>query len=61
VINLQILLADGTDMMIYDVHPRSQFEAVPLPANAVGVVVWLGVKGVTAAEWAPGSQEGPRI
>ena len=43
-INLEIELADGSKVMIYDVHPRSQAQAIPLPEGAVGVVVWLGTR-----------------
>lgn len=42
-INLQIWLTNGEHVMLYDVHPRSQDEPIPLPADAVSVVVWLGV------------------
>jgi hypothetical protein len=43
-INLEIELADGTKVMIYDVYPRSQAQAIPLPAGAVAILVWLGTR-----------------
>lgn len=43
-INLEIVLADGTTTMLYDVHPSSQEQPVPLPEGAVGVTVWLGTQ-----------------
>jgi hypothetical protein len=44
VINLEIRLEDGTSVMLYDVHPRSQDEAIDLPPGARTVTVWLGVR-----------------
>jgi hypothetical protein len=41
-INLEIRLEDGTSVMLYDVHPRSQDHPVDLPRGAVSVTVWLG-------------------
>lgn len=43
-INLQFTLADGTTVMAYDVHPRSQDEPVEIPDGAVAVTVWLGTR-----------------
>jgi hypothetical protein len=43
-LNLQFLFPDGDSVMAYDVHPRSQDEPVPLPAGAIGVVLWLGTR-----------------
>jgi hypothetical protein len=42
-INLEFHFPDGTRRMVYDVHPRSQDEAIPLPAGAVAVTIWLGI------------------
>lgn len=42
-INLEFRLADGENVMAYDVHPRSQNDPIAIPPGAVAVVVWLGV------------------
>ena len=39
-------MPDGTSVMIYDVHPASQDEAIPIPEGAVSVVVWLGTRAI---------------
>jgi hypothetical protein len=45
VINLEFLDADGKRVsIVYDVHPRSQEQAIPLPEGAMAVVVWLGTR-----------------
>lgn len=46
-INLQCVLEDGSTVMVYDVHPRSQEadpQGVEIPAGTVRIVVWLGTK-----------------
>jgi hypothetical protein len=54
VINLEFIFANGVSRMVYDVHPRSQSNAIPLPDGAVGVVVWLGTAAAgEAAESLP--------
>jgi len=43
ILNLEFKDADGQRIsMAYDVHPRSQAEAIPIPEGAVSVVLWLG-------------------
>jgi hypothetical protein len=49
-INLEINLADGGSVMLYDVHPVSQEEPVVLPEGAVSVVVWLGTRPVNGVQ-----------
>ena len=44
-INLEFLDESGRRISIaYDVHPASQTEAIPVPADAASVVVWLGTR-----------------
>lgn len=43
-INLEFHLADGTSVIVYDVHPRSQEVAIGVPLNTVSVRVWMGTR-----------------
>lgn len=45
-INLEFKMADGSTVMVYDVHPLSQDTPVEIPAGATGVVVWMGTRPV---------------
>lgn len=43
-INLEFTLEDGSRVMVYDVHPRSQETAIQIPPGAVAVTIWLGTR-----------------
>lgn len=45
-VNIEFILADGSSVMVYDVHPSSQDEPVIVPDGARHFCVWLGTIAV---------------
>jgi hypothetical protein len=43
-INLEFVLVDGSTVMAYDVHPRSQPDGIPVPEGTARVIIWLGTR-----------------
>jgi len=45
VINLEFTMPDGSNQMLYDVHPLSQEQdGLDIPEGAVRVTVWIGTR-----------------